>query len=124
MYLGVINTVKIIIAGSRGFTNYEVLKNVIKETDIGITEIIVGGAKGADALGERYAKEHNIPHRVFPADWEGLGKAAGYIRNVDMLTEADGVIVFWDGVSKGTKHMWKLAVAERRFVLVYRYKRE
>lgn len=62
-------------------------------------------ARGADSLGEQYAKERGIPVRYFPADWQTLGKSAGYQRNVQMAAYADALVAFWDGQSKGTKHM-------------------
>ena len=62
-------------------------------------------ARGADTLGEQYAKERGIPIRYFPADWQTLGKSAGYQRNVQMAQYADALVAFWDGRSKGTKHM-------------------
>ena len=51
---------KVIIAGTRTFNDYQLLCNTIKELNINIDEIVCGGAKGADALGEKYAKENNI----------------------------------------------------------------
>ena len=106
---------KIIIAGGRGYNCYTTLKNVcdlvisdrqLKPNDI---EIVSGGAKGADTLGEQYAKENNYPLKKFPADWELHGKSAGYIRNKQMAEYGDILIAFWDGESKGTKHMIDLA---------------
>ena len=102
---------KVIIAGSRGFSNYEKLVEVCnymlsQQTEV---EIVSGGAKGADKLGEKYAKEKNYKLKVFPADWNTHGKAAGYIRNEEMAKYADALIAFWDGESKGTKHMIDLA---------------
>jgi hypothetical protein len=60
-------------------------------------------------LGELYANENNIKIIEFPADWEKFGKKAGYIRNEEMAKYSDSCIVFWDGKSKGTKHMIELA---------------
>ena len=101
---------KIIIAGSRNFVDYTKLKTVCDFTlknqkDI---EIVSGTASGADKLGERYAKENGYPVKKFPADWKKNGKAAGPIRNKQMAEYADGLIVFWDGKSKGTESMINL----------------
>ena len=68
---------KVIIAGTRTFNNYQLLCNTIKKLNINIDEIICGGAKGADALGEKYAKENNIPIKYFLADWNKYGKGGG-----------------------------------------------
>lgn len=94
---------KVIIAGSRTFNNYELLCESLK--DINISEIVCGGARGADSLGEKYAKEHNIPIKYFYPQWDLLGKKAGMIRNQEMGSYADFLVAFWDGESKGTKHM-------------------
>ena len=75
--------------------------------------IITGAAKGADQLGSFYARSHNIPLKEFPADWTTYGKAAGPIRNQQMLDyalhEIPELIVFWDGESRGTKNMMNIA---------------
>lgn len=99
--------IKLLIAGGRDFNDYELLKtwcNAVSK-NYKILEIISGTAKGADTLGEVYAKEHNIPIKRFPADWETYGKKAGYLRNVEMGNYCDNALIFWDGESKGTKHM-------------------
>ena len=96
---------KVIIAGTRTFNNYQLLCNTIKELNINIDEIVCGGAKGADALGAKYAKENNIPIKYFLADWDKYGKGAGPIRNHQMGDYADYLIAFWNKKSKGTLDM-------------------
>ena len=102
---------KVIIAGSRGFNNYEQLKHVCnymlrnKEN----IQIVSGGARGADKLGERYANYYGYSIKQFIPDWDKFGKSAGYIRNSEMADYADALIAFWDGQSKGTEHMINLA---------------
>lgn len=71
--------------------------------------IISGTAKGADTLGERYAEEKSYEVWRYPADWNTYGKKAGYIRNEKMAQVADALVAFWDGKSRGTKHMIDLA---------------
>lgn len=66
-------------------------------------------ARGADLLGEKYAVERGYHVDRYPADWNGLGKRAGYIRNEQMARNADALVAFWDGQSRGTKHMIDLA---------------
>lgn len=86
----------VIIAGPRTIIDYELLLNAIKLSDIEITEVVSGNAKGVDSLGERYAKENNIPLKVFPADWKTYKKAAGPIRNSGMAQyaqEKDGILL-------------------------------
>ena len=99
---------KLVIFGSRTITNIKILEKAILLSGVPITskdEIISGGAKGVDALAIEYAKSHNIPFTVFPADWELHGKRAGFIRNATMATYADFGIALWDGESTGTKDM-------------------
>lgn len=109
---------KIIIAGGRDFKDYDYLKNrcddVLHDFIEGNTflvdvEIVSGGARGADSLGERYAAERGYPIKQFLPDWDKYGKAAGYKRNAEMAKYADTLIAFWDEKSRGTKHMIDLA---------------
>jgi len=92
---------KVAVIGSRTFDKYESVYNVLSK--LKITEIISGGAKGADSLAERYAKENNIPTKIFLPDWETYGKKAGFLRNTQIIEECEMVVAFWDGESKGTK---------------------
>ena len=72
-----------------------------------ITEVVSGGATGADEGGEEYANQHRIPVVRFPADWEKHGRAAGPIRNQQMADYADAVVLFPGG--RGTNSMFKIA---------------
>ena len=96
---------KLSIIGSRTFNDYEIAKQVIFDilyiNNYEITEIISGGAKGADALGKRYAMMHDIPFVEYKPDWS-IGKHAGLLRNTLIIENSDIVIAFWDGKSKGT----------------------
>ncbi len=96
---------KVIIAGSREITDYNLVKKAVESCPFEITEIVSGGARGVDKLGERYAKEHNIKVSVFPADWSTYGKAAGIIRNEIMGCAADALIAIQLEPTKGTQHM-------------------
>lgn len=108
----------IIIAGSRDFNDYNIVKKSLKEFLVSkdTTDkptIICGMARGADMVGYTLAKRCGLSLKEFPADWS-LGKRAGYIRNKEMAKYAhdngNGVLLaFWDGKSKGTKHMIDLA---------------
>ena len=76
--------IKVIIAGGRNFENYALLKfkcNAILKDINDEIQIVSGGAKGADALGERYAKEKRFICKRFEADWDKNGRAAGPIRS-------------------------------------------
>lgn len=102
---------KVIIAGSRSFDNYKLLKQKLDKilNKINNPIIISGTANGADKLGERYAEENNLECLQYPANWNKYGKSAGYKRNKIMAIEADALVAFWDGESKGTQHMIDLA---------------
>ena len=117
---------RVIIAGGRYFSNYELLRTFVDVKLSRITkekpiEIVSGGATGADALGERYAKEKGYLLRRFPADWKQYGKAAGVRRNKEMAQNADALIAFWNGESRGTKNMIEEARAAGLLVAVKRY---
>lgn len=112
---------RVIVAGGRDFDNYDLLKRVLDEQAHMITRVVSGDAQGADRLGERWGIETGNKVRYFPADWESYGKSAGYKRNLQMADYADGLIAFWDGKSKGTKHMIDIALEKELWVKVYRY---
>lgn len=111
---------RVIIAGSRDFDNYDVLLEAIKEAQFDITVVVSGGAKGADALGERYAVEGNKPLAIYKADWKAHGRGAGPVRNKKMAENADALIAIWDGASRGTGHMIKTATDKGLLVYVKR----
>lgn len=100
----------VIIAGSRNYHNKKFLFNMAGwwygtlQTTPEI-EVISGGANGADKLGEKWAEYMGFPVRQYLPDWEGHGKKAGILRNVEMAKVGDVLLAFWDGESKGTKHM-------------------
>ena len=102
---------KVIIAGSRTFNNNELLWNECEKAFslLNKIEIVSGTAKGADQIGEWFAEGNGYPIKRFPANWNKYGKSAGYKRNEEMARYADALIAFWDGKSKGTKHMIDLA---------------
>lgn len=107
---GVLILKKIVIAGCRDYENYNEAKEYIDFLVQNIRKthkivIISGGCKGADALGERYAKENGFEIERHPARWQEFGKSAGPRRNLEMAEQADYVICFWDGKSRGTKTM-------------------
>lgn len=115
---------KVIIAGGRNFNDYPQLcqicdKALSLQKEI---EIVSGTANGADKLGEKYANEKGYPIKQFRPDWDGLGKSAGFKRNEDMAKYADALIAFWDGSSKGTKHMIDLAKKHGLKIKVINYK--
>ena len=115
---------KVIIAGGRDFSNYELLKTKLDKILSNINQpiqIVSGTANGADTLGERYAKERNYQIKQFPANWNTYGKRAGYLRNEQMAKYADACVCFWDYKSRGTKHMIDLASSHDLKLRVIKY---
>jgi len=114
---------KVIIAGSREFSDFNLLREkceeIISSEEV---EIVSGTAKGADKMGEEYAKAKGYQIKRFPANWNKYGKSAGYLRNKEMAEYADSAIIFWDGSSKGTKHMIDLAKDKGLKVNIILYK--
>lgn len=122
--------IRIIVAGSRNFNNYSLLEQSLMDYiagnfDPNDIEIISGGARGADSLGERFARECQLKLKRFPADWDRYGKSAGYRRNAEMADYAKqetGVLfAFWDGQSRGTRHMINLATTKGLEVHVVKF---
>ncbi len=115
---------KVIIAGGRDFTDRELLIAALEDFDTdygGIAEVVSGGARGADMQGEWWADLTGLPCTKFPAKWKEFGVSAGYRRNVEMAEYADGLLAFWDGESKGTKHMIDIAMKQNLAIRVVRY---
>ena len=103
---------RVIIAGSRDITRPSLVWSAIREaktkSGIIVTEVVSGGARGVDRLGERYARKIGIPIKPFIPNWYPLGiydPTAGFRRNRKMAEYADALIALWDGSSPGTKNM-------------------
>ena len=97
---------KIIIAGSRTiYPSLDDISNSIESFGYFPEEVVSGGAIGVDQEGEKWARANNVPMTQFLPDWLTFKKAAGFFRNQEMATYADGLIAFWDGKSRGTKNM-------------------
>lgn len=110
--------IRVLIAGSRDFNDFELLEKAVKHylKQYGLhhqdIEVVSGGARGADKLGEQFANKYNIKLTIFLADWTTYGKSAGYIRNEQMIKYIGNtgiVFAFWDGQSHGTAHTIELA---------------
>ena len=118
-----IHEIRLIVAGTRTFDDYVLMKEKLDQIILGLREdysgapvvIISGNAKGADQLGIRR----------FPAQWHQYGKAAGPMRNAQMLAYAkEGIpalVAFWDGKSRGTDNMIQAARRGKAFVRVIPY---
>lgn len=115
---------RIIVAGGRDFDDYGLMSFELSKVISFISsrpKIVSGGAKGADTLGEMYAKEYSYNIERFPANWDKYGKSAGYIRNEEMAKYSEMLVAFWDGKSKGTEHMINLALKHGLLVKIVKY---
>ena len=138
---------RIIIAGSRSFKDYKLLNQTMNKLTEKLEKVVilVGGAEGADALGERWASDKLRPdphkyaspkkvranmkkynqkighYEVYRADWTKNGKAAGPIRNSKMVKSAKALVAFWDGKSPGTKDVIQKAKKAGLSVRVIRF---
>lgn len=108
-------TSRVIVAGGRKYDNYPLLcakLDALLAQLEGEVVIVSGGAGGADALGERYARERSLFVMRMPVStwlWDSRGRGAGPARNMLMAEIATHVVVFWDGQSRGSKHMIDIA---------------
>ncbi len=108
----------VLVCGGRDYSDETEVFRVLDEMHRlrGIAMLIHGDAHGADRLGDRWAAEHGIDRKAYPAQWKLHGKRAGRIRNAQMLeAKPDWVVAFPGG--RGTKHMVDLA--RERMVPVY-----
>lgn len=111
---------RLIIAGSRTFNDIDRLMlhadNYVAEHWNGDVTVVSGTAQGADRLGERWAEMRGYDIERYPAQWDVYGKSAGYKRNEYMASIATNLLAFWDGKSRGTKHM--IDIAKRKGLAV------
>ena len=81
------------IVGSRrrnSQEDYDILNDKFLEIYKDGDEIVSGGcSKGADAMAERLAKKHQAPIKIYYAQWNKLGKGAGFARNTDIAKDAN-----------------------------------
>jgi hypothetical protein len=69
-----------------------------------INHLVSGGAAGPDQWGEEAAGNYHLSKTIYKPDWKTYGKSAGMRRNRDIINDADYVLLFWDGKSRGTSH--------------------
>jgi hypothetical protein len=110
---------RVIIAGSRGIDDIRIIDRAVKRSGFSPTVVISGGANGVDKTGEMWASGHGIPVERFKADWNRWPVTAGFVRNNKMAENAEALVAVWDGNSRGTAHMIK--VARERGLEVFTY---
>lgn len=116
---------RVIIAGGRGFNDKDVMERcmnaVLSKAHRDEVIIVSGTAQGADRMGENYAHHFHYEVDRYPADWDRHGRSAGYKRNVQMAKVATHLVAFWDGESRGTKHMIDIAMRLGLEIRVFDY---
>lgn len=102
---------RVLVCGSRGWQSEEGIYHELNKLPPN-SEVLHGGARGADAIAGVIADHLGMDVTTYKPDWSKHGKAAGIIRNDIMLdTRPDLVLAFWDGKSTGTKHTIKGAIS-------------
>ena len=99
---------RIAIVGSRTFPTPKLVERFVVGLPDGAV-VVSGAARGVDTWAEEAAEARGIETIVFHADWDGLGRRAGPIRNEKIIAHADRVVAFWDGQSRGTLNTIVLA---------------
>jgi NTP pyrophosphatase (non-canonical NTP hydrolase) len=115
----------IVVAGSRNWNNYtdfcDRLEKAIKMLGVSNFVIVSGNAsRGADAMAIKWAESNGVRWVPFTADWDNLGKRAGFVRNAEMAEVATHLIAFFDMNSNGTKNMIELALSKEIPTLVFK----
>lgn len=117
--------IRVAIVGSRSIDDYSWMEVVLEERfpDVrAVQHVVSGGGAGVDTNGVKWARKRNIKIIELLPDWKKHGKAAGMIRNTDIVKDSDVVLAFWDGKSKGTLDSIKKAKQFGKLVEVYKYR--
>ena len=101
---------KLLIAGSRSITDFDLTPHISAEVDT----IISGGAGGIDSLAEQYADLHRLSKYIMRPRYDLYGRAAPLKRNEQMVDIADSVLIIWDKRSKGTEYTIKYVQKKER----------
>lgn len=110
---------RVLIYGGRDWVDSTATFDFLNKLDLPWdTTVITGMARGADSLGKEWAIENNLGVDRFPADWEKHGKAAGAIRNQQMLDSGVDYAVQFPG-GNGTADMRRRL--DKAGVKVYEY---
>jgi hypothetical protein len=114
-------TVAVAVVGSRNFSDLELVRKYVASLayhdDRAI--IVTGGARGVDEAAEATALDYSLLVQVIKPDWERHGKAAGPIRNEQIVRVSDEVVAFWDGKSRGTKSTIELTRKARKPLTIF-----
>lgn len=121
---------RVIVAGSRGFTDESYIENTLDLLDIldsfdKAPTLVCGMCPNSpDMTAHDIWTDLGYPIAEYPADWEQHGRSAGFIRNRQMAHNADILVAFWDGASPGTCDMIHRAIETGLELHVYRIAKE
>ncbi|MBU8921738.1 MAG: DUF2493 domain-containing protein [Bacteroidales bacterium] len=109
---------RIAVVGSRNYKKRRIVEFTLSRLFAEGDELISGGAAGVDTWAADWADEHGYESTIFKAEWDLYGKAAGMLRNTDIVTSCDILIAFWDGKSKGTMDSYKKAQKQKKVTML------
>lgn len=112
---------KLAVVGSRNFNDYEKMEASLSDLVDKVSQVISGGAKGADLLAQKWADENNIPFVAILPDWKKNGRAAGPMRNREIIESCDFCIAFWDGKSRGTASSIRFCEKQGKRVTIVKF---
>lgn len=113
---------KVIIAGSRDLNvSIGEIDRAVEAAQFSVSMLVSGGASGIDRVGEMWARSVFSLVRIFPADWETHGRAAGPIRNAKMASFSDALIAIYrkGKLTPGTRSM--ISEARKRGLKIYEH---
>lgn len=113
---------RVAIIGSRSLAGVPLPLSAVVPSSVSL--VVSGGARGVDSAAADWADTHGIPVREYLPDYATFGRRAPLIRNRDIIANADMVIAFWDGHSRGTVHALKIAQKMGKIIKLYRKKEE
>jgi predicted Rossmann fold nucleotide-binding protein DprA/Smf involved in DNA uptake len=109
---------RIAIVGSRSFARLELIESYVKGLSSDAV-IVSGGAPGVDSAAAGAAQAAGRAVMVLEADWQQHGRSAGPMRNAQIVANADRIVAFWNGRSRGTLNTVALAVEAGLPVEIY-----
>ena len=110
------------VAGSRGIVNYVAVSNILRDHILAPDIVRTGGAKGVDRIAELWAKQQQIKlEETLEPDYKRYRGGAPFVRNTEGVEWADRVLIVWDGISPGSKHVIEECVRLQKEYYLYKF---